>query len=112
MTYQKVKGKRSVRDEDGELIEPKIADVFNLWADPDAVVRRDAYLTEDVTQAELTKYPEHQLINRLSYYERQYTFEQSPFRRAEFLGEVERTQIELARRRMYARKEAERVFAL
>jgi hypothetical protein len=113
MTYHRIKGSRNVRDaETDELIEPTAHDVFNIWADPGAAVRRDAYLTSDVTQADLSKYPIEQLQARLAYYERQYTFEQGKKARREFKIEMTRTEIELARRRMYTRKEADRVFAL
>jgi len=113
MPYLKIKGRRAVRDdEDGELIEPNLDDIFNLWADPDAVVSRPGFLTEDVTQADLSKYPIEQLQARLAYYDRQYTFEQSSRARKQFKDEMARTEIELSRRRMYARKEADRVFEL
>ena len=105
------KARRSVRV-DGEWEHPRDSDVFNLWADPDAVVRREKFLTEDVTQADLSKYPQHQLEGRYTYYERQYTFERNEKIREQFHVEMIRTEIELARRRIYTRKEAERVFAL
>jgi hypothetical protein len=70
------------------------------------------FLTDDVTQSDLAKYPLHQLEARLIQYERDYTFERNPKLRAEFKGEVDRTRVEINRRKMYATREAERVFEL
>lgn len=98
--------------DDGEIIEPTDADVWNIWANPDALVRRAAHLTEDVTQADLRAYSTEQLQDRAAYYDRQYTFERGKKARLLFEAEVARTNIELNRRKMYARKEADRVFEL
>lgn len=113
MSFKRLKDRRAVRDTlDGEIIEPNHEDVFNLWAEPNAVVSRPTHLTEDVTQADLKMYTDPQLQARAIYYERQATFEKSWHIRQEFQQELLRTEIEIARRKMYARKEAERVFAL
>lgn len=113
MSFTRLTGRRAVRDTtDGEIIEPKLADVWNVWAEPDAVVCRPAHLTEDVTQADLRTYADHQLQARAAYYERQITFEKAWHVRQEFRQEFERTQIEINRRKMYARTEANRVFEL
>lgn len=107
-------GKREIEDEndDNDILELRDEDIANLALDADRVVRRDVYLTNDVTQADLSKYPDHQLAGRLAYYERQYTFENSKKLRFQFRCEVERTRIEIKKRAMYARKEADRVFEL
>jgi hypothetical protein len=69
-------------------------------------------LTRDVSQADLSKYPDHELDGRLVYYEREHLFERDARLRAAFRKEIDRTRIEINRRKMYAREEAERVFKL
>lgn len=106
-------GKREVVDEENdELVELRDEDIANKLKDPDSAVRRGLHLTHDVTQSDLKKYPDHQLASRLNYYERQAVFENSPKLRKQFQAEVQRTRIEINRRRMYLRKEADRVFEL
>lgn len=114
MGYQRIPHSRSVYDtEDPDDIEdPRVSDVFNIWATPDDYVTRAGHLTEDVTQADLTKYTDEQLEGRFNYYTRQYTFEQGKKARKAFKQEIQRTKIEIARRKIYHRAEADRVFAL
>jgi hypothetical protein len=68
-------------------------------------------LTEDVTQADLTKYADHQLEGRRAYYEREALFERDYPTREALKGELHRTNLELDRRRAMRMAEAERVFA-
>lgn len=113
MSYERLRGRRAVRDTfDGEVIEPTNQDVWNIWAEPGAFACREKHLTEDVTQADLKMYTDAQLKSRAIYYERQATFEKAWHIRQEFQQEILKTEIEIARRKMYARKEAERVFEL
>lgn len=78
----------------------------------DRAVRRGGFLTTDVTQSDLTKMNDANLAGRLAYYERSYTFERNGRIQAEYRNEVERTRIEINRRKMYATAEADRVFEL
>jgi hypothetical protein len=106
-------GRTELLDEESDdTTDLRDEDIANKTQDPDSVIRRGIHLTNDVTQADLTKYPDHQLTSRLAYYDRQAVFERSPKLRKQFQAEVQRTQIEINRRKMYARKEAERVFEL
>lgn len=66
----------------------------------------------EVTQAYLPQYDEDQLEGRLTHYEREALFERDTDTRAALKIEVERTESELRRRRMYRRAEADRVFKL
>lgn len=76
------------------------------------LLKGEPFLPEEVRCADLAKYPEHQLEGRLAFYEREAVFEPNPKIRVESKKEVLRTKIELNRRKMYQRKEADRVFAL
>jgi hypothetical protein len=73
---------------------------------------KKGFLTEDVTQSDLTKMPPHQLEGRAAFYEREALFERNARIRRENQAEAERTRIEINRRKMYLRAEAERVFEL
>lgn len=114
MTWKRIPYRRAVQDieDPRDIVEPRREDVFNLWANPSDHVARAAHLTEDVTQADLTKYTDAQIEGRLNYYLRQYTFERSFQGRREFKQEIQRTKVELNRRKLYTRTEADRVFAL
>lgn len=112
---QKAHEKKHTRP-NGSYITPEEAHEFveadNFDAVLDRTLRGARFLTEDVTQSDLSKYALPQLEARLIQYERDYTFERHPKRRTEYKAEVDRTRIEINRRRMYSRTEAERVFAL
>lgn len=88
----------------GENPRPRTIDE-ELRAEP-------APIDEDVTQNDLTKMALPQLEGRLAYYDREATFERNPHARIRFKAEAQRTRIEINRRKMYQRAEAERVFAL
>lgn len=72
----------------------------------------DALLPEEVRLAYLPDYPLHELEARRVHYEREALFERDDRMRKALKRQALRTQIELNRRKMYARTEAERVFAL
>jgi len=88
------------------------ADVPTFDAEVNNALKGGKFLPDAVTQSDLTKMDAKQLDGRLEYYEQQYTFERSKKLAAEYSQEVERTRIEINRRKLYARKEAERVFEL
>lgn len=72
----------------------------------------DALLPEEVRLAYLPEYAVHQLEARRLHFEREALFERDTRMRKALSRQAERTVIELNRRKMYARAEAEKVFAL
>jgi len=68
------------------------------------------FLTDDVRTADLKHYSDEQLAARHHFYWREAIFEPDARIRAENQAEYDRTDLEIQRRRMYVREEAERVF--
>lgn len=69
-------------------------------------------LPDEVRTTHLVKYSQKALEGRLAHYERLYAFEWNGRFAAEYRNEVERTRTEINLRKMYLRKEADRVFEL
>lgn len=69
------------------------------------------FLLAEVKHSDLTKYTDAALAGRFADYDRRYTFERDVDIRAEYKQEAERTAGEISRRRAYARRAADRVFA-
>lgn len=82
---------------------------FHGTAPPPVELRE---LPPEVTQANLYLYSDASLAGRLTHYTREWTFERNLSLRSQFKVELERTRIEINRRKMYERAEAERIFAL
>lgn len=93
-------------DGDGPEDDPSLTET-----DPNELGGSDE-LPPEVTCADLTKYPLAELNGRIAHYTREKLFERKAALRAAYQIEIERTVIELNRRGMYARAEAERVFKL
>jgi hypothetical protein len=85
---------------------------FSDDGDDDAADALDNPLPDEVRTADLTTYERKQLEGRKTYYEREALFERDHATRLALREEAERTTIELNRRKMYERAEADRVFAL
>lgn len=93
-----------------EFIKQNNASPVRRFGDGEAPDRNT--LSDEVRTSHLAKYSQKALEGRLAHYERLYTFEWNGRFAAEYRNEVARTRTEINLRKMYARKEADRVFEL
>lgn len=94
----------SLTDETKNVVNTNDASDFDaIVAD---ILQGEPFLPSEVRTAQLEKYPQHQLESRLTYYEREYTFERSPKIRLENKRELLRTRLELKRRQFLAQQQA------
>lgn len=84
--------------------KPALVDLLAKIDDRDTHDRH--FLTDEVRFADLSKLSDANLEGRLTCYERDYTFELSKSKRAEFYREMIRTKIAIASRKASRRDEA------